>query len=141
MKCRCSRLATAAVVPVPSERVEHDVARRGAGEQHAVQQRLGLLRRMQLQAVLVAQPLGAGAQRDQPVAAHLDVVVQRLHGLVVELVAASRGSRAAQISVSCALVKRRPRKFGIGLDLRQITSFRIQNPRSCRMAPMRKMLW
>jgi len=31
--------------------------------------------------------------------------------------------------------------FGMGLDLRQTTSFRIQNPRSCRVAPTRKMLW
>ncbi len=34
--------------------------------------------------------------------------------------------RPAQISVSWALVKRRPRKFGIGLVLRQMTSFRTQ---------------
>jgi hypothetical protein len=26
------------------------------------------------------------------------------------------------------VVRRLPRKFGIGFDLRQITSFRIQNP-------------
>ena len=43
--------------------------------------------------------------------------------------------------VSCALVKRRPRKFGIGLVLRQITSFSIQKPMSCSLVPTRKMLW
>ena len=50
-------------------------------------------------------------------------------------------SREAQISVSCAFWKRRPRKFGIGLVLRQTTSLRIQKPRSCISAPTRKMLW
>ncbi len=53
-----------------------------------MQQGLGLLRRVELEAVLVAQPLRPGAQRQEPVAAHLQVVVQRLHGLVVEAVAA-----------------------------------------------------
>ena len=48
---------------------------------------------------------------------------------------------AAQISVSCALVSRLPRKFGIGLVLRQITSLRIQKPASCSVAPSRKTLW
>ena len=40
-----------------------------------------------LAALVVLQALAAGADRDQPVAAHLQVVVQRLHGLVVEGVA------------------------------------------------------
>src|SRR3546814_8204773 len=43
-----------------------------------------------------------------------------------------------QISVSCALVKRLPRKLGMGLDLRQTTSLRIQNPSSCKAEPTRK---
>ena len=47
----------------------------------------------------------------------------------------------AQISVSCALVKRVPLKFGIGLALRHTMSFRIQKPKSCTAAPTRKMLW
>ena len=84
MKCRCSRRATTAVVPVPRKRVQHDVAGRGAGQQHAVQQRLRLLGRMQLQPVLVAQPFRPGAQRQEPVAAHLDIIVQCLHRRVVE---------------------------------------------------------
>ena len=62
------------------------------------------------------QPLRAGADREQPVRAHLQVVVERLQRLVVEGGRAA-SSRAAQISVSCALVKRLPRKFGIGFDL------------------------
>ena len=41
----------------------------------------------------------------------------------------------AQIRVSWALVKRTPRKLGIGLVLIQAMSLRIQKPRSCRMAP------
>ena len=39
------------------ERVEHDVAGLGAGEQDPVEQRLGLLRRMRLRAVLALHPL------------------------------------------------------------------------------------
>ena len=70
------------------ERVEHDVARLGRGQQHPVQQRLGLLRRMRLLAVAVAAAAPAPpAERDQPVAAHLQFVVERLHRLVVEGVA------------------------------------------------------
>ncbi len=86
------------------------------------------------------EPLGAGADREQPVGAHLDVVVGGLHRLVVEGIALPFWSRDAQISVSCAFWKRRPRKFGIGLVLRQTTSLRIQKPRSCMVAPTRKML-
>jgi hypothetical protein len=46
----------------------------------------------------------------------------------------------AQIRVSWALVKRTPRKLGIGLVFIQTTSFRIQKPKSCMIAPTRKML-
>ena len=49
------------------ERIEDHVARVGRGEDHPVQQRLRLLRRMRPPA-LALQPLAAGAQRDQPVA-------------------------------------------------------------------------
>ena len=52
-----------------------------------MQQRLGLLRRMRLLAVKIAEALRPAAQRDQPVAAHLQILVERLHGLVVEGVA------------------------------------------------------
>ncbi len=87
-KWRCRRLATAADVPLPRKGSRMTSPGHGAGQQDPVQQRLRLLRRVQLQAVLVAQPLLAGAQRDQPVAAHLQIVVQRLHRSVVEAVAA-----------------------------------------------------
>ena len=66
------------------EGIEHEVARIGGGEQDAVQQRLRLLRRVRLAPLAVLQPLRPRADREQPVGAHLDVVVQRLHGLVVE---------------------------------------------------------
>src|SRR5579862_5414254 len=52
-----------------------------------------------------------------------------------------RFTNAHETMIWCALVKRRPRKLGIGLDLRQTTSLRIQNPRSWSRVPTRKMLW
>ena len=129
MKRRPRRLATAPVVPVPQNGSSTRSSGRELDEDHAREQRLRLLRRMQLLAVAALEPLLAGAQRQRPVGAHLDVFVAGLERLVVERVAAcAPASRAAQISVSCALVKRRPRKFGIGLDLRHTTSLRIQKP-------------
>ena len=50
------------------------------------------------------------------------------------------GSKWVHNNVSWALVKRRPRKFGIGLVLRHTTSLSSQNPRSCNWAPIRKIL-
>ena len=73
----------------------------------------------------------ARADRKQPVRAHLQVVVAGLQRFVIEGVTLGLRVRAAQIKVSCALVKRRPRKFGIGFALRQTMSFSIQKPRSC----------
>ena len=53
-RCRCqrrpSRLRHRAGRAGAEERIEHDVARIGGGQQHAMQQRLGLLRRMRLAA-------------------------------------------------------------------------------------------
>ena len=69
------------------EGVEHDVARLGAGEQDPVEQGLGLLGRMRLVAVVVLDPLGARADRQHPVRAHLQIVVERLHRAIVEGVA------------------------------------------------------
>ncbi len=43
------------------ERVEHDFSRPGRGQDDAVQQRLGLLRRVRFLAEAVAQPLGPAA--------------------------------------------------------------------------------
>uniref|UniRef100_A0A0N4ZGX3 LigA n=1 Tax=Parastrongyloides trichosuri TaxID=131310 RepID=A0A0N4ZGX3_PARTI len=70
------------------ERIEDDVAGLSRGQDHPVQQGFRLLGRMNLGAVLVLQALIAGAQREGPVRAHLDVVVGHLHGVVVEGVAA-----------------------------------------------------
>ena len=75
------------------ERVDDDVPRAGGGEDHPVQQRFGFLGRMQFQPVHVAQPLRAGAERHRPVAAHLQIVVQGLHGLIVEFVPRFLGFR------------------------------------------------
>ena len=69
------------------ERVQHHVARPGGGQQHPVQQGFGLLGRMGLVAVRVLHPLLAGAQGDQPVGPHLQVVIGGLQGVVVEGVA------------------------------------------------------
>jgi hypothetical protein len=52
----------------------------------ASQQCLGLLRRVQLVAVVVLQPFTTGADREEPVGAHLYVVVGGLQRLVVESV-------------------------------------------------------
>ena len=75
------------------EGIQHHLSRLGAGQDHAVQQRLGLLGRVQLVAVRVAQTLMPGAERDEPVAPHLKIVVQRLHRLVVEAIARFRPAR------------------------------------------------
>ncbi len=73
--------------PGAEERIEDDVPGLGRGEQDAGDQRLGLLRRMDLAARLVLQALLAGAQRDEPVRADLDILVAGLESLVVEGVA------------------------------------------------------
>jgi hypothetical protein len=77
------------------EGIEHEIAGPGRGQQHAVQQRLGLLRGMRLLAVAL-EPLRPAAQRNVPIAAHLQLVVQGLHRLVVEGVAAVLRARAPQ---------------------------------------------
>ena len=69
------------------ERVEHHVAGLGRSQHDARQQRFRLLRRMQLVAIVVLQPLAAGADRKQPVRAHLHVVVGGFQRIVVEGVA------------------------------------------------------
>ena len=74
------------------ERVEHEIAGVGGGDQQPLQQRLRLLRRMGLASVGVLQPFGAGADRQEPVGARLDVVVAGLQRLVVEGVALGVGA-------------------------------------------------
>src|SRR5690606_16274061 len=56
------------------EGIEDHVARLRGGEHHAGQQRLRLLRRVNLVTVLVLEALLARADREQPVRAHLHVV-------------------------------------------------------------------
>ena len=67
------------------ERIDDQIARLGAGEQHSIQQRLGLLRGVRLHAIGL-EPLAAGADRDQPVGPHLQLFVHRLHRVIIELV-------------------------------------------------------
>src|SRR5262249_57223603 len=74
-----------------AERVEHQVVGPRGRENHAREQRLGLLGRMQLLAVAVLEPLLAGAQRQGPVGAHLDVLVAGLERFVIERVALAAG--------------------------------------------------
>ncbi len=95
------------------EGIEDHVAGIGRRQDHARQQRFGFLGRCA--AWRPCRPSGAPrrCRAQMPVRAHLKVFVAGLHRLVVEGVALF-SERAAQISVSCALVKRRPRKFGIG---------------------------
>src|SRR3546814_4027618 len=62
-----------------SEGIQHHVAGLRRGEDGAVEQRLGLLCRMRLIAVGILHPLRPGAERNDPVAPHLQIVVHRLH--------------------------------------------------------------
>src|SRR3982074_2957804 len=77
-----------------AERVEHQVVRARGRQDHAGEQRLRLLGRVQLLLVLALETLLAGAQRQGPVRAHLDILVAGLEGLVIEGVAARRGVAA-----------------------------------------------
>ena len=74
-----------------AERVEHQIVRPRRGEDDAGQQRLGFLRRMQLLAIAAFEPFLAGAQREQPIGAHLNVVVTRFQRLVIERIIAVCG--------------------------------------------------
>ena len=81
---RPRRRATAPVVPVPKNGSSTRSPGLVVASRMREQQRLGLLRGVRLASLAVLEPLGAGADREQPVGAHLDVVVEGLHGLVVE---------------------------------------------------------
>ena len=85
-----------------AERVEHEVVRPRGRQDDAREQRLRLLRRVQLLAVAVLEPLLAGAERQGPVGAHLDVLVAGLQRFVVEGVALGAGARAPPRSASRA---------------------------------------
>src|SRR5262245_7979458 len=66
------------------KRVDHQITGIGGGQQQPMQQRLRLLRWMRLATLPIPETLGARADWKQPVGAHLDVIVQRLHRLIVE---------------------------------------------------------
>ncbi len=84
MKRRRSRRATAPVVPVPENGSSTRSSGRDAARMTRAKQRLRLLRRMQLLAVAAFEPFLAGAQRNEPIGAHLDVVIARFERLVIE---------------------------------------------------------
>src|SRR5205823_3090048 len=98
------------------------------------------LGRVDFLAVIALEAFFTGAERDQPVGARLNVLIGGFQRFVVEGVAlclfVARGPDHGFVGV----VKRRPRKFGIGLVLRQTISLRTQKPRSCMIEPTRKML-
>src|SRR4029450_1812963 len=76
-----------------AERVEHEIVGARGSENDPHQQRLRLLRGMQLFAVAAFETLLAGAERDGPVRAHLYVVVAGLERFVIEGVALAAGLR------------------------------------------------
>ena len=72
--------------------IEHEIARVRRGKQNPRQERLRLLRRMDLSPLAVLQPLRAGADRQEPVRTRLAIVIAGLHHLVVERVALGVGA-------------------------------------------------
>ena len=87
MKRRPRRFADRAGRAGAAERVEHEVVGPRGCENHPRQQRLGLLRRMQLPAVAALEAFLAGAERQDPIRAHLHIVVAGFERFVVESVA------------------------------------------------------
>jgi hypothetical protein len=83
------------------EWIEHHIASMARCEKDAMEQGLGLLRGMGLATAVLFQPLGAGADGKQPVGAHLKIVVQRLHRVVVEGVARSWAHRSPHQCLMC----------------------------------------
>ena len=72
-----------------------------------MQQRLGLLRRVRLAATLVLQAFRPRANREQPIGAHLQIVVERLQRLIVErvlrrLIAARPDQRFVRVGEAAA---------------------------------------
>ena len=74
------------------KRVKNDIAGLAGGQQHAGQQRLGLLGRMGLAARRVLEAFGTGADRHMPVGSHLAILVAGLQCLVIESVALGPGA-------------------------------------------------
>ena len=86
-KCRCSRFATAAEVPLP----RNGSSRTSPGMVLARRMRCnsasGFCVGMELQPLLIAQSFLTGAEGNEPVAAHLQIFVERFHRGIVEAVA------------------------------------------------------
>ena len=125
--------------PGTKERIQDDPAGACRRQDHPVKQGFGFLRRMHLVAVVVAKALRPAADRQQPVAAHLQIVVQALHGLVVEGIAAVGALRCPDQGF-VGVGKPRATELGIGFVLRQMTSFKTQKPRSWMAVPTRNTL-
>src|SRR6516225_4568118 len=68
--------------------IEHQIVRARGGKHDARQERFRFLRRMQLLAIAAFESLVAGAQRNEPIRAHLNVIVAGLERLVIERVIA-----------------------------------------------------
>ena len=68
------------------ERVKHHIAALGRSEQHAVEQAFRLLRGMHFRSAFL-EAFPARADRQDPVAAHLQLVIQCLHRAVIEMIA------------------------------------------------------
>ena len=69
----------------PKERIEDQITGVAGGNQHPCQQGLGFLGRMRLVAFNL-DALTAIADRQRPVRPHLDIIVERFHGFVIERV-------------------------------------------------------
>ena len=69
------------------KRVEHNITGLRTGQQYAVQQAFGLLCRVQFRAAITLQAFAAGANRQAPIRAHLHIIIQRLHRLIIEGIA------------------------------------------------------
>src|SRR5208282_69250 len=69
------------------EWIEHEVTGLGRRHDAAVKECFGFLRRVGFFPLAVLEPLRTRAERDQPVAPHLELVIERFHRFVVEGVA------------------------------------------------------
>ena len=101
------------------EGIENDVPGPGGREQDAGEQRLGLLGGMGLAALVVLQAFIAGAQRDQPVGAHLHVFVASLQSLVIEGITGAlvaRGPDQGLVGIGEALAAEVRHRIGLAPD-------------------------
>ena len=103
--------------PGAEERIQHHVAGMAGGDDHPVEQGLGLLGRMQLAAVGRLEPFRPVADRQGPVATHLQALVERLHRLIVEgRLRGDRGARPDQGLVGVGEAGALEVRHRVGLD-------------------------